>query len=217
MAKLSKNYQKAFDQIDKAKKYEISQGIELIKKIATTKFDSSVEIALKLGIDAKQSNQQLRGAHILPHGSGKSKKVIAICKEADQKIAQAAGADFVGAEEIIEKIKIKKWLDFDVVVSTPDLMPKLAMLGQILGPKGLMPNPKTGTLTTDVGKAVKEIKNGKIEFRNDKEGNIHAVIGKVSFETNKLVENYHSFIKLIRSLKPATAKGIYFQNISLSS
>ena len=215
--KLTKNQKVAFAKVDANKEYSISEAVKLVKETSTVKFDASVELAFNLGIDPKQADQQLRGAHNLPHGSGKNKKILAICDGDDQKAANDAGADFVGADDMIDKIKIKKWMDFDVIVATPKMMAKLGALGQILGPKGLMPNPKTGTVTADVATTVKEIKAGKIEFKNDKEGNIHVIIGKVSFDNKKLEENLKSISELIKSLKPAKAKGTYFKGISISS
>ena len=215
--KLTKNQKVAFAKVDANKEYLISEAIKLVKETSTVKFDASVELAFNLGIDPKQADQQLRGAHNLPHGSGKNKKILAICEGEDQKAANDAGADFVGADDMIDKIKIKKWMDFDVIVATPKMMAKLGALGQILGPKGLMPNPKTGTVTADVATTIKEIKAGKIEFKNDKEGNVHVIIGKVSFDNKKLEENLKSMCELIKSLKPAKAKGTYFKGISISS
>ncbi len=215
--KLTKNQKITFAKVDFNKKYSFKDAIKLIKETSRVKFDASVELAFKLGIDPKKSDQQIRGAFNLPHFSGKIKKILAICDGDNQKAAKDAGADFVGADDMIEKIKVKNWMNFDIIVSTPKMMAKLGALGQILGPKGLMPNPKTGTVTTDIPKAIKEIKAGKIEYKNDKEGNVHVVIGKVSFDDKKLMENLSAMIDLIKSLKPSSAKGTFVKGISISS
>ena len=215
--KLTKAQKDAFAKVDFTKVYSVKDAVKLVKETSTVKFDASVEIAFNLGIDPKQADQQLRAAHNLPHGSGKSKTILVIAEGEDQKAAKDAGADYVGADDMIEKIKVKGWMDFDIIVCTPSMMSKLGVLGQILGPKGLMPNPKTGTVTSDVTTAVKEIKAGKIEFKNDKEGNVNLIVGKVSFDSKKLEENIKSIAELIKSMKPAKAKGTYFKGISISS
>lgn len=216
MPKHGKKYVEAAKLIDMDKLYDPEEAVELIKKTANAKFDQTVEIAVKLGVDPKHADQQVRGAVVLPHGTGKSKKVLVFAKGEKAKEAEAAGADFVGAEDMVEKIQ-GGWADFDVAVATPDMMGMVGRLGKILGPKGLMPNPKVGTVTLDVTRAINEIKAGKIEYRTDKAGNIHAPIGKVSFDDEKLVANFRTLIDTLIKVKPAAAKGQYIKNISLSS
>jgi large subunit ribosomal protein L1 len=196
--------------------YDPAEAIDLVKKVSTAKFDETVEVAVKLGLDVKKADQQLRGAVVLPHGTGKKLRVLVFAKGDKAKEAEAAGADYVGEEDLINKIS-QGWFDFDVVVATPDMMASVGKLGRVLGPKGLMPNPKTGTVTFDVKKAVDEIKAGKIEYRTDKAGNIHAPIGKVSFDQQKLLENFHVLIDTLQKAKPAAAKGQYIRNITVSS
>lgn len=214
--KRSKKYLEAQKQFDKLTLYPIQDACAIVKKISFTKFDSSVELSIKTNLNPKKAEQNLRGAFMLPHGTGKVKKVVAICDGEDARNAQEAGADFVGDTELLDKIK-KGWFDFDVIVATPKMMPKLGVLGKVLGPKGLMPNPKTGTVTTDIKKAVSEIKQGKIEFMVDKLGNIHLPIGLVSFSEDKLKENAVSFVKEIFRLKPSTVKGQYVESLTLCS
>ncbi|EST51646.1 50S ribosomal protein L1 [Brevibacillus panacihumi W25] len=216
MAKHGKKYQEATKLIDKNKVYEVAEGVELVKKAASAKFDETVEAAFRLGVDPKRADQQIRGAVVLPHGTGKVQRVLVFAKGEKAKDAEAAGADYVGDADMIAKIQ-GGWFEFDVVVATPDMMGEVGKLGRVLGPKGLMPNPKTGTVTFDVTKAVNEIKAGKIEYRVDKAGNIHAPIGKVSFDADKLVENLAALTEALNRAKPAAAKGIYMKNVSISS
>jgi len=216
MAKKGKKYQDAVKLVDKNKVYEVAEGIELVKKAATAKFDETVEAAFRLGVDPKRADQQIRGAVVLPHGTGKVQRVLVFAKGEKAKDAEAAGADYVGDADMIAKIQ-GGWFDFDVVVATPDMMGEVGKLGRVLGPKGLMPNPKTGTVTFDVTKAVNEIKAGKIEYRVDKQGNIHAPIGKASFDADKLVDNLAALTDALNRAKPAAAKGVYMRNVTLSS
>lgn len=216
MAKRGKKYQEAIKLIDKNKVYEVTEGIELVKKAASAKFDETVEAAFRLGVDPKRADQQIRGAVVLPHGTGKVQRVLVFAKGEKAKEAEAAGADYVGESDMISKIQ-GGWFDFDVVVATPDMMGEVGKLGRVLGPKGLMPNPKTGTVTFDVTKAVNEIKAGKIEYRVDKAGNIHAPIGKASFDADKLAENLAALTDALNRAKPAAAKGVYMRNVSISS
>ena len=218
MSKKGKKYVQALELIEKGKAYTKEEAIELVKKTSTSKFDGSVEVAINLNLDTKKTDQQLRGAIVLPNGTGKSKRVLVLSKNADQtKAATEAGADFVGADELVDKIQKENWLDYDVIICTPEMMPTLGKLGKVLGPRGLMPNPKTGTVTTDVKKAIEDVKKGRIEYRTDSYGNVHAIIGKVSFESDKLIENLKVFVNVIVKSKPATAKGQYIKNISVSS
>ncbi|CDR31364.1 50S ribosomal protein L1 [Acholeplasma oculi] len=214
--KRGKKYLEASKLIDKSVKYAGLEAVELAKKTSVSKFDATVEVAFRLNVDPRKADQNLRGAISLPHGTGKTVKVIVIAKSEKAKEALAAGADEAGDVELIEKIS-KGWFDFDVMVATPDMMAQLGKLGRVLGPKGLMPNPKTGTVTLDVAKAVQEIKAGKIEYRTDKVGNIHAPIGKVSFDANKLHENMLAIYGQLIRIKPATVKGTYIKNITLST
>ena len=216
MAKNGKKYQDAVKEVSREQAYDTHEALELVKKVAPAKFDETVEVAVRLGVDVKKADQQIRGAVVLPHGTGKTQRVLVFAKGEKAKEAELAGADFVGDEDMIAKIQ-QGWFDFDVVVATPDMMGQVGKLGRVLGPKGLMPNPKTGTVTFEVEKAVKEIKAGKIEYRTDKAGNIHAPIGKVSFDTAKLEENLNTVIDTLQKAKPAAAKGVYVRNISVSS
>ncbi len=216
MAKHGKKYIEAAKLVDLNRLYDPEEAVELTKKTASAKFDQTVEVAVKLGVDPKHADQQVRGAVVLPYGTGKTKKVLVFAKGEKAKEAETAGADIVGAEDLVEKIQ-GGWADFDVAVATPDMMGMVGRLGKILGPKGLMPNPKVGTVTLDVTRAINEIKAGKIEYRTDKAGNIHAPIGKVSFETEKLLKNFHTLIDTLIKVKPAAAKGQYMRNISLST
>ncbi|TCS81561.1 50S ribosomal protein L1 [Tepidibacillus fermentans] len=211
-----KKYLEALKQIDREKAYDPIEAIELVKKISKAKFDETVEVAVRLGVDPKKADQQIRGAVVLPHGTGKTQRVLVFAKGEKAKEAEAAGADYVGDEDYINKIQ-QGWFEFDVVVATPDMMASVGKLGRVLGPKGLMPNPKTGTVTFDVAKAVNEIKAGKIEYRVDKAGNIHAPIGKVSFDSQKLLENLQTIIDTLVKVKPAAAKGQYVRNVTISS
>ncbi len=216
MPKHGKKYQESAKLIEQGKVYDPEEAIALIQKMPAAKFDATLEVAVKLGVDPKHADQQVRGAVVLPHGTGKSKRVLVFAKGEKAKEAEAAGADFVGAEDMVEKIQ-GGWTDFDVAVATPDMMGTVGRLGKILGPKGLMPNPKVGTVTMDVTRALNEIKAGKIEYRTDKAGNIHAPLGRVSFETEKLIQNYFTLIETLVKAKPAVAKGQYVRHITLSS
>ena len=216
MAKKSKRYQEAAKLIEKGKAYSIEEAVALVKEPSKVKFDAAVDVAFRLGVDPRQADQQLRGALVLPTGTGKTKKVLVVTEGAKAQEAKDAGADVVGGKEILEDIK-KGWLDFEVMIATPDMMAELGKLGRILGPKGLMPNPKTGTVTMDVAKAVKETKAGKVTYRTDKEGNVQLTIGRVSFDNEKLVENFNAIYDLLVKIKPSTSKGIYMKNIAISS
>ncbi|MHB8171899.1 MAG: 50S ribosomal protein L1 [Thermincolia bacterium] len=216
MAKHGKKYVEAAKQVDKEALLEPKEALELVKKTATAKFDETVEVAVKLGVDPRHADQQIRGAVVLPHGTGKTATVLVFAKGEKAKEAETAGAEFVGAEDMIAKIE-GGWLGFDVAVATPDMMGAVGKLGRVLGPKGLMPNPKTGTVTFDVERAVKEIKAGKIEYRVDKAGIIHAPIGKVSFEEGKLLDNFRTLIDTLIKAKPAAAKGQYVRSVTVSS
>ena len=216
MAKTGKKYQEAAKLIDAAKLYSPKEAVELVKKTSVTKFDSSVEVAVRLGVNPKYADQQVRGALVLPHGTGKSKTVLVFAKGAKIQEAEAAGADYVGSEELVAKIQ-GGWTDFDVAVATPDMMGLVGRLGKILGPKGLMPNPKVGTVTMDVTRAVNEIKAGKIEYRTDKAGNVQTSIGKVSFNDDQLLENYITLIETLIKVKPSGAKGQYIKSVTLST
>jgi large subunit ribosomal protein L1 len=216
MAKVSKKYAEAVKLIDSEALYEAKEAIELVKKAATAKFDETVEVAVRLGVDPRKQDQAVRGVVVLPHGTGKTKRVLVFAKGDKVREAEAAGADFVGDQDMINKIQ-QGWFDFDVCVATPDMMSEVGKLGRLLGGKGLMPNPKAGTVTFDVAKAVQEIKAGKIEYRLDKAGQIHAPIGKVSFDDEKLGENFRALIDALNRAKPAAAKGVYLKNIAVSS
>ncbi|WP_164927191.1 50S ribosomal protein L1 [Chlorobaculum tepidum] len=211
-----KNYRNASAKVNRAQEYELAEAIEKVKEITTTKFDATVDVAIKLGVDPRHADQVVRGTVMLPYGTGKTVSVLVVCKENKAEEAREAGADFVGFEDYIEKIQ-NGWTDVDVIVATPDVMGQLGKVARILGPRGLMPNPKSGTVTMDVAKAVKEVKAGKIEFRVDKAGNIHAPVGKVSFDSANLAGNITSFIKEVVRLKPSAAKGQYLQGITISS
>jgi len=215
--KRSKKYVEAMKLVDKTKVYEIDEAIELLTKLPKAKFDESVELHVKLGVDSKQAEQQVRGTIVLPNGTGKTKKVLVLAKEDKAKAAEEAGADYVGAEDMITKIISDGWLDFDAIVATPDMMPMLGRAAKILGPKGLMPNPKAGTVTPDVTKAVTEIKAGKVEYRLDKNNIMHAGIGKVSFGAEKLKQNYMTLIEAIVKAKPVAAKGQYIRSIAITT
>lgn len=217
MKKKSKKYLQALELIEKGKAYTKEEAVELVKKTSTSKFDGSVEVAINLNLDTRKSDQQLRGAIVLPNGTGKSKKVLVLSKTDQANAAKEAGADYVGDMDMIEKIEKENWLDFDVIIATPEMMPMLGKLGKVLGPRGLMPNPKTGTVTTDVKKAIDDVKKGRVEYRTDSYGNVHAIIGKVSFDANKLVENLDAIVDVILKSKPSTVKGQYLKNISISA
>lgn len=215
--KKSKKYLEAAKKVEKNKLYTKEDAVKLVKETSTTNFDASVELAMNLNLDTRKAEQQLRGAALLPKGTGKTKKVLVIAKGDAAKAATEAGADYVGDTDLLDKIAKENWFDFDVIVATPDMMPALGKLGRVLGPKGLMPNPKTGTVTVDTKKAVEEIKKGRVEYRTDSYGNIHALVGKVSFSDEDLLENIKTFVTLIAKSKPSVVKGTYIKNISISS
>jgi len=216
MAKKGKKYIEAAKLVDRTNAYSVAEAIELVKKTNTAKFDATVEVAFRLGVDPKKADQQIRGAVVLPHGTGKVQRVLVFAKGEKAKEAEAAGADYVGDQDYINKIS-QGWFDFDVIVATPDMMGEVGKLGRVLGPKGLMPNPKTGTVTFDVTKAVNEIKAGKVEYRVDKAGNIHVPVGKISFEDAKLVDNFTTVFETLQKAKPSAAKGTYMKNVAVTS
>ena len=217
MAKKSKKYVEALGKIDRNRLYDSKEALTLVSEIATAKFDETVEAHVKLGVDSRHADQQVRGAIVLPHGTGKTKKVLVFAKGEKAKEAEAAGADFVGAEDLVQKIQKENWFDFDVVVATPDMMGVVGRLGRVLGPKGLMPNPKSGTVTFDVAKAIADIKAGKVEYRLDKNNIIHVAIGKVSFGGEKLAENFNVLMNAIIKAKPSAAKGQYLRSVTVTS
>lgn len=212
-----KNYKSLKEKIEKDKLYSKEEAIKLVKEVSNTKFDATVEVAMNLNLDVKKADQQLRGALVLPKGTGKVNRVLVLAKGDFANQAKAAGADFVGDMDYIEKIEKENWFDFDVMIATPDMMPALGKLGKVLGPKGLMPNPKTGTVTTNVEKAVLDAKAGRVEYRTDSYGNIHGIIGKASFADEDLLENLDSFVKTIIRVKPSVVKGTYVKGITISS
>ena len=216
MAKAGKKYQDACKLIEAGKLYTPAEAMDLVKKTATAKFDETIELHVRLGVDPKYPDQQVRGAIVLPNGTGKSKRVLVFAKGEKVKEAEAAGADFVGSDEIVQKIQ-GGWLDFDVAVATPDMMGTVGRLGKILGPRGLMPNPKLGTVTMDLQKAISEVKAGKVEYRTDKAGNVHVSIGKASFDAEKLQQNFQALIDTLIRVKPAAAKGQYIRSITVSA
>lgn len=216
MAKLSKKRKDVLAKYDSTKQYALNEATKLVKDITTTKFDASVDLDIRLGVDPRKSNQMVRGVVALPHGTGKTKKVLVLCTPEKEAEAKEAGADFVGLDDYIQKIE-QGWTDVDVIITMPAIMAKLGKLGKILGPRNLMPNPKTGTVTTDIGKVVKEVKAGKIDFKVDKTGIIHASIGKASFSPEKIYENAHELIQAVAKLKPSSAKGTYFKSVYLST
>lgn len=216
MAKKSKKFQDAAKKVDSTKSYSVEEAVALAKEVDFAKFDATVEVAYRLGIDTRKNDQQIRGAVVLPNGTGKTQRVLVFAKGEKAKEAEAAGADYVGDADMVQKIQ-GGWFDFDVVVATPDMMGEVGRLGRVLGPKGLMPNPKTGTVTMDVTKAIDEIKAGKVTYRADKAGNIHVPIGKVSFDDAKLMENFRTIHDVILKAKPATAKGQYVKNVSVTT
>ena len=215
--KKGKKYLEAVSKVDKTRVYTLDEAVKLVKETSVSKFDGSVEIAMRLNLDTRKSDQQLRGAIVLPSGTGKEKKVLVIAKGDNAKAAIEAGADFVGDTDMLEKIEKENWLDFDVMIATPDMMPLLGKLGKVLGPKGLMPNPKTGTVTTDVKKAVTDVKKGRVEYKTDSYGNVHALVGKVSFTEEQLKDNIKAFVAVILKSKPSVVKGAYVKNVSLST
>ena len=216
MTKLTKNQKLAFGKLDSNKLYTLTEASSLVKEITTTKFDASIDLDVRLGIDPRKSNQMVRGVVSLPHGTGKQTRVLVLCTPDRENEAKEAGADYVGLDDYVEKIKAG-WTDIDVIITMPSVMGKVGQLGRILGPRGLMPNPKSGTVTMEIGKAVKEVKQGKIDFKVDKSGIIHTSIGKVSFEAQKIIENAREFIQMVNKLKPAAAKGTYIRSLFLSS
>ena len=217
MKQRGKKYVAACEKIEKNKAYSKEEAVKLAKETSVSKFDSTVEVAVRLNLDTKKADQQLRGAIVLPHGTGKTKKVLVIAKGENATKAKEAGADYVGDVDMLERIEKENWFDFDVMIATPDMMPLLGKLGRVLGPKGLMPNPKTGTVTLDVAKAVSEVKAGRVEYRADSFGIVHGVIGKVSFSEEDLMENLNAFVSAILRVKPATVKGDYVKSISIAS
>ena len=217
MKKRSKKYAEALSKIEKSKVYSKEEAVKLVKETSTSKFDGSIEVAMRLNLDTKKADQQLRGAIVLPKGTGKTNKVLVVARGPKATEAKEAGADFVGDTDMLEKIEKENWFEFDTMVATPDMMPLLGKLGKVLGPKGLMPNPKTGTVTMDIKKAVEEVKAGRVEYRTDTFGNIHGVIGKASFSEADLLENLEAFVGQILKIKPATVKGDYIKNISIAS
>ena len=213
----SKKYLEASKKVEKNKLYTKEEAIKLVKETSITNFDSSVELAMRLNLDTKKADQQLRGAIVLPNGTGKTKRVLVLAKGEAAKAAKEAGADYVGDMDYIEKIEKEGWFEFDTMIATPDMMPQLGKIGRLLGPKGLMPNPKTGTVTMDTKKAVEDVKKGRVDYRTDSYGNVHVLIGKVSFDDSKLVENLDAFVSLIQKSKPSVVKGKYILNVSVSS
>lgn len=217
MAKKGKRYQEISKLVDKTKLYDVEEAITTLKETAKAKFDETVELHIKLGVDGRHADQQIRGAVVLPHGTGKTKRVLVVAKGEKAAEAEAAGADFVGSDDIVKKIQTENWFEYDVIVATPDMMGLIGRLGRVLGPKGLMPNPKSGTVTFDVEKAVKEIKAGKVEYRLDKNNIVHCSIGKVSFDNEKLAENLSSLMDAVVKAKPSAAKGTYLKSITVTS
>ena len=217
MATRGKKYKEAIKLVDRQKRYDnIQEAMEIVKSMTSTKFDASVDVAVRLGVDPRHADQMVRGAVVLPHGIGKTVRVVVFASGEKEKEAREAGADFVGADDLVQKIA-DGWLDFDKAIATPDMMGKVGRLGRVLGPRGLMPNPKVGTVTMDVARAVKETKAGRVEFRVEKAGIVHAPIGRVSFDADKLADNFKAFIEVINKLKPATTKGVYIKSVTVSS
>lgn len=217
MKKRGKKYTEALSKIEKSKVYSKEEAIKLVKETSTSSFDGSVEVAMRLNLDTKKADQQLRGAIVLPKGTGKTKKVLVIAKGEKANQAKEAGADYVGDVDMLEKIEKENWFDFDTMIATPDMMPLLGKLGKVLGPKGLMPNPKTGTVTLDVVKAINEVKAGRVEYRTDSYGNVQGIIGNVTFTEEQLLENLNAFMSTIVKVKPSTVKGDYVKNIAVST
>ena len=217
MKKRSKKYVEAINKIDKSKLYTKEEAVKLVKETSISTFDSTIEVAMRLNLDTKKADQQLRGAIALPKGTGKEVKVLVVAKGEQATKAKEAGADFVGDVDMIEKIEKENWFGFDVMIATPEMMPLLGKIGKVLGPRGLMPNPKTGTVTTDVVKALEEVKAGRVEYRTDSFGNVHGIIGKASFKDGDLIANLDAFVATILKVKPAVVKGEYVKNISISS
>ena len=212
-----KKYQEAATKVDRTKTYSKEEAMALVKETSVSKFDGSVEVAIRLNVDTKKADQQLRGAIVLPHGTGKTKTVVVLAKGAQAEAAKAAGAYYVGDVDLINKMETENWFDFDTIIATPEMMPALGKIGRVLGPKGLMPNPKTGTVTTDTGKAVSDVKAGRVEYRTDSFGNVHCVIGKVSFKAEDLVDNFSAVMSTILKVKPSTVKGDYIKNIAIAT
>ena len=217
MKKFGKKYVEASKNIEKNKEYTLEEAIKLVKETSITKFDSTVDVAINLNVDPKKADQQLRGSFVLPHGTGKTKKILVIAKGAQATSAKEAGADYVGDKDMIEKIQKENWFDYDVIIATPDMMPELGKIGKILGPKGLMPNPKTNTVTTNVVNAIEDVKKGMVSYKTDTFGNIHSVVGKVSFDESKLQENLVYLVNTISKLKPASVKGEFINSITIAS
>ena len=215
--KKSKRYASVFEKVEKNKMYSLDEAVKLVKETANSKFDETVEVAMNLNLDTKKADQQLRGAIVLPNGTGKTQTVLVLAKGDQAKAAKEAGADFVGDIDMIQKIEKESWFDYDVIIATPEMMPMLGKIGKLLGPKGLMPNPKTGTVTMDTAKAIEETKKGKVNYRTDSFGNVHGIVGKASFDDAKLVENLKAFVEAIMKVKPSTVKGTYVKNVSISS
>ena len=217
MKKHGKKYVEASKKIDKNQLYSVDEAVLLVKETCVTSFDSTIEVAIKLNIDAKKTDQNLRGSFVLPNGTGKTKKILVIAKGEAAQAAKDAGADYVGDKDMIDKIAKENWFSYDVIVATPDMMPELGKIGKILGPKGLMPNPKTGTVTNDVVKAIEDINKGMVAFKNDSNGNIHTILGKASFDNAKLAENLRYVVNTVAKMKPASVKGVFINNIALTS
>lgn len=217
MAKRGKNYTDSLKLIDRTNYYDVKEAIDLVQQTSKAKFDETIELSVRLGVDPRHADQQVRGAVVLPHGTGKTRRVLVIAKGDKLKEAEAAGADFFGGDEMVARIQTEGWMDFDVVVATPDMMGVVGRIGRVLGPKGLMPNPKSGTVTFDVAKAIEEIKAGKVEYRVDKASIVHVPIGKKSFGSEKLTENFQTIIDALIKAKPAAAKGRYFKSVSIAS
>ena len=215
--KRGKKYVEAANKVEKNKFYTKEEAVKLVKETSTSKFDGTVEVAVRLNLDTKKADQQLRGAIVLPNGTGKTKRVLVVAKGENATKAKEAGADYVGDTDILEKIEKENWFEFDVMIATPDMMPALGKIGKVLGPKGLMPNPKTGTVTTDVAKAINDVKAGRVEYRTDSFGNVHGIIGKASFTEKQLLENLDAFMATIIKAKPSTVKGDYIKNIAITT
>lgn len=215
--KRSKRYVSNLEKLDKNKAYSVEEAVKLVKETSNAKFDSTIEVAMNLNLDTKKNDQQLRGAVVLPNGTGKTKRILVLAKGDQAKAAKEAGADFVGDLDMIQKIEKESWFDYDVIIATPEMMPMLGKIGKLLGPKGLMPNPKTGTVTTDVKKAVSDVKKGRVEYKTDSYGNVHALVGKVSFTEEALMENIKAFVAVILKSKPSVVKGVYVKNVALST
>ena len=217
MKKFGKKYVEASSKLEKNKEYNVTEAIKLVKETSITKFDGTVDVAINLNIDPKKADQQLRGSFVLPNGTGKTKTILVIAKGAQAEAARNAGADYVGDKDMIEKIQKENWFEYDVIIATPDMMPELGKIGKILGPKGLMPNPKTNTVTTNVVAAIEDVKKGMVSYKNDSYGNIHSVVGKVSFDDAKLQENLEYIVNTISKLKPASVKGKFIKSITIAS